>query len=184
MSHHPPSASTSTSTSASNNTNFPLRECTASDIPQMYAVYEAAFSAQPTNDVIFPPLLVDAKEKRDWFLKRYERYFRKGDVRFYKIVDVDVVGEREGDGDGGKVVAWMKWGFPILKGSGDGNENEEENVEVKDIGKEEEEDDATNEGGNGSGWPRGTDLKFVEMHYGMLDRWQEKYVVPSDTYGK
>lgn len=163
--HQSSLSSTTTRMSHKHDTaNFPIQECTSADIPQMYDVFEAAFSAQPTNELIYPSFVVDREEKREWWLKRYEEKFQKRDVRFFKIVDLSK----------GKVVAWMKWGFP-MDGKVQqvaGSREEEKN---KDGGRSEVE--------SGSDWPKGTNLEFVERHYGMLDGWQEKYVDSEETYG-
>lgn len=142
--------------------NFPIQQCTPSDIPQMYDVFEQAFSAQPTNELIYPSSAVDTEEKREWWLKRYEQKFKKGDVKFFEIVDLSK----------GKAVAWMKWGFP-LEGEGDGVEES----------KDEKEEEAKGESESASDWPKGTNLEFVERHYGILDGWQKKYVDSQETYG-
>lgn len=64
--------------------------------------------------------------------------------------------------------AWMCWGFPL---GGKGKKDEEGEGEEK----EEEE---------GRRWPKGTDLEFVEMHYGMLDRWEKKFVDFDEMYSE
>lgn len=179
---------------------YPLSPCVPSDIPACYSIYCKAFGPAPTNDIIFPPTLVDPVAKQSWFSQRMAGQMEQPDLHFYKITDTST----------GETVAWQRWGFPCKKATGanpfsaaqltpldrnadetqgtdhqarDGKKTENTNLsatngnEVKESNhdKGNEEDDV--------GWPQGTNLAFVDAHYGMLDRWRSKYIDWEETYG-
>jgi hypothetical protein len=138
--------------------DFILSPCTVDDIPSMIRIYEAAFATDYFGSFIFPRTIPTAK-KHAWLRTRFLKQFAKPEIRCFKITEART----------GIMAAWIRWGYPHVL------------TPEQEMERQNDKDRMAREGG--SEWPEGANLELVELKFGSLDRFREKFVKWDDTYG-
>lgn len=150
---------------ASISSQFPLSPCIVADVPDMAAVYNAAFVSDGIT-VIAMPQTIPLAVKNVWLYERLRVAFEKPGVRHWKCVDEET----------GKIVAWMRWEIPSsstvntdveTKGKTKGAEGEGEGK--KKVMKMSE---------NQPILPEGANIPFWTSMFKSIDGMREKWAKP------
>jgi hypothetical protein len=98
---------------------FPLTLAIEADIPSMIPVYKAAFSHNALSNETFAN--VDPSVLDSFLLARFKSHFQKRENRHFKITERST----------GKLVAFVRWGYPHVLSEEEKVERESEKQRMK-----------------------------------------------------
>lgn len=144
--------------------SFTLSECTVADVPGMIQVYNTSFASDYMNQYTFPRSAIGDDEINRWLSTRFTNLFSKREVRTFKITEEH----------SGKLVAFLRWAFPHVLTDEEKAERAKEKAEREKMREET---------GKDPNWPMGANLEVCDEKFGGLERFKEKYVDETETYG-